>query len=115
MKNQLGQRINFRKSAERSTVCAVTRGTDALSTSIDDARPARSAVAGAPPGDIGRSRMMNVFVREQGRWRFAGALDHAVPRAGGDGGALFRSQTRQTGRHRAAMEAHKLLTSIDID
>jgi len=38
--------------------------------------------AGAPPGGTGRSRMMNVFVHEQGKWRLlARSITPCVERA----------------------------------
>ena len=38
--------------------------------------------AGTPPGDTGRSRMMNVFVHEQGRWRLlARSITPCIERA----------------------------------
>jgi hypothetical protein len=39
-------------------------------------------VAGAPPGGTGRSRMMNVFVHEQGKWRLlARSITPCIERA----------------------------------
>jgi hypothetical protein len=74
-------RIAGAEAVEVDDVVVVDHGTTAVVVARVQTRREKP-VAGAPPGDTGRSRMMNVFVHEHGKWRLlARSITPCIERA----------------------------------
>jgi hypothetical protein len=74
-------RVAGAEAIEVDDVVVVDHGTTAVVVARVRTRREKP-VAGAPPGEAGRSRMMNVFVHEQGKWRLlARSITPCIERA----------------------------------
>lgn len=74
-------RVAGAEAVEVDDVVVVDHGTTAVVVARALTRREKP-VAGAPRGDTGRSRMMNVFVHEQGKWRLlARSITPCIERA----------------------------------
>jgi hypothetical protein len=74
-------RVAGAEAVEVDDVVVVDHGTTAVVVARVRTRREKP-IAGAPPGETGRSRMMNVFVHEQGKWRLlARSITPCIERA----------------------------------